>query len=221
MIGIILTCLGLVIALLPFKPIRNFLRKCMRVLKSETTLYGDEIVPFRCPIVLRPGSDFLQTLFSDPIREAIIFEQLLKPKSQILILGQAGLGKSQLISYFEMLLSKDYPKIYRAFVSPKLRRERPLEMQIASQFKVEIQTSGTFKKGEHSIILIDGLDEMRQDECDSLFREVTKWIGQGSSVLSTARSIDALPALYAADYDPFTVEHLNDKQAIGRNKVSG
>ena len=92
--------------------------------------------------------------------------------------------------------------------------EGELKIQIESQFKVEFETTGTFKKGEHSIILIDGLDEMHPSERESLFCEVTKWIGQGSSVLSTARSIDALPDQYVADYEPFTIEHLNDKQAI-------
>lgn len=212
-LSIALGILALIVAFPnPRRKVQYYFKRLFKI-RIVSKEIKDEPVPFRIPLVLRPGSQFIETAFSLPIPEDALFRQVLKPMTRILAISQAGFGKTQLTKELHKKIIVENPSTNIAYLSSDMRKKGPLHHQISMQFDEDrSDLPSVIKEGDFFVIIIDGLDELHDDERKNLLNEVEEWIVKGASVFATARSISSLPSKFRMLYDFFSIQPLNEEK---------
>ena len=208
--------LGIFAIVLAFTKPRNRVRYYLkgllkRKIASRESKY--EPVPFRIPLILRSGSQFIETAFSLPIPEGELFKQVIKPRSRILVICQAGFGKTQLTKELFKKITLENPISHIAYINPDMRQMGHIHLQISIQFDEDrTELPREFKEGDSFIIIIDGIDELHDDERKNLLDEAENWIAKGASVFATARTISSLHPKFRGLYNCFSIQPLSEEK---------
>ncbi len=177
--------------------------------------HASNLVPFRVPLSLVRGANEFATAFAVVSGEEQLRSHLAGPRARLVIYGESGAGKTQLLLSFEKSFRDQGWSV--AFIEPQHRSLGSLPIQLGQQL-------GERHASDHAaasrvVIFVDGLDEIRPDERDALVTEVDNWVARGASALIATRTLASMPERFrhAEDgYTPYALRQLSveEREAI-------
>jgi NACHT domain len=174
-------------------------------------------MPERVPLRVRSGGGFTQTAFQLPQSEEQLTGLIDGRGNRVLIIGQAGQGKSLLAQAIITDYRERHPRWMVAMLTQGQRRAGPLEDQIFRQFSIdEIPSTTSLSPNESALIVLDGLDEIARSERNEILKSIDGWVAAGATSVVTARDRAILSEPYAELYAPmtYTLEPLQQSQIL-------